>query len=456
MNQSSNRSLSLFALTTLAVGMTATAQDFFRDFGTSRSSGGLGPVIPSEYTYRDATPSGLRPVARPDETEARDKYNFALGPIRFSLAAGLGLEFNDNIFLSENNRESDFALRPSLSIDSSWMMSETNTLHLGVELSYAKYFDHSELDSDGILISPTSELAYTFEIGAVKVTIRDRGSYQEDSYDVPDLSNVVRYRRAENQIGIELDWAINQNTMLIGGYDHFNLWTFDDAFSADERAVDTVFTKPSYQVTPTVKLGVVAAFSAINFKEDVRQDGTNVLVGPFIEWKLSEVMTLYVEGGFQDLSFDGSSDFDEDFLDGLTDEERTLFRDDDTSSSWYVKFELNHQANDYFSQRLSGSKTSEIGIGSAFYELYHIEYSADWKNFFANMDFSPTLFYEHYEASGVGGEEGNRFGAALGVRYNLTNSITLGLDYRFIVKDSNLADADYYQNLAFLSIYYKF
>ncbi|MEO7317447.1 MAG: hypothetical protein ABIZ56_00505, partial [Chthoniobacteraceae bacterium] len=384
------------------MGMTANAQDFFRDFGTSRSSGGLGPVIPSEYTYRDATPSGLRPVARPDETETRDKYNFALGPIRFSLAAGLGLEFNDNIFLSENNRESDFALRPSLSIDSSWMMSETNTLHLGVQLSYAKYFDHSELDSDRILISPTSELAYTFEIGAVKVTIRDRGSYQEDTYSIPDLSNVVRYRRAENQIGIELDWAINQNTMLIGGYDHFNLWTFDDAFSADERAVDTFFTKPSYQVTPTVKLGVVAAFSAINFKEDARADGTNVLVGPFIEWKLSEVMTLYVEGGFQDLSFDGSSNFDEDFLKGLTDEERKLFRDNDDSSSWYVKFELNHQANDYFSQRLSGSKTSEIGIGSAFYELYHIEYSADWRNFFANMDFSPTLFYEHYEASGVG------------------------------------------------------
>ena len=48
------------------------------------------------------------------------------------------------------------------------------------------------------------------------------------------------------------------------------------------------------------------------------------------------------------------------------------------------------------------------------------------------------------------------FGAALGLRYHLTNTITLGLDYRFIRKDSNLPDADYYQNLAFLSILYKF
>ena len=71
-------------------------------------------------------------------------------------------------------------------------------------------------------------------------------------------------------------------------------------------------------------------------------------------------------------------------------------------------------------------------------------------------EFSPSLFYEHYETSGRFAEEGDRIGAALALRYHLTNSITLGLDYRFIWKDSNLPDADYYQNLAFLSLYYKF
>ena len=456
MKHSPNMSISILALSAFAVAGASNAQDFFRDFGTSRSSGGIGPVIPSEYTYSDATPSGLRPVARPDESEARDKYNFALGPMRFCLAAGVGFEFNDNINLSERDRESDFIFRPSLSIDTSWKVNETNTFHLGLDLSYAKYVDHSENDTDGLLVSPTSELAFTFEIGVIKVTVRDRGSFQEDTYNVPVVRDVVRYRRAENQIGIELDWQLNQNISLVGGYDHFNLWTFDKEFSADERAVETFFLKPSFQLTPTVKVGVVSAFSAINFKENGRQDGTNILAGPFIEWKISEVMTLYVEGGVQDLNFDGSSRFDRDFLTGLSSDERTLFKDDEDSSSWYVKFELNHQANDFFSERLSGSKTAEIGIGSNYYELYHIEYSADWKNLFANTEISPTLFFEHYETSGFGGEDANRFGAALGIRYNLTNSITLGLDYRFIWKDSNLDDADYYQNLVFLSIYYKF
>src|ERR1700733_12629931 len=89
----------------LLVGKPATSvgQDFFRDMGTSRSSGGIGPVTPSDYSYEDASPSGLKPL-RPgqdlsatEEGEETDKYKFALGNFRFGLAVGVGLEFNDNI-----------------------------------------------------------------------------------------------------------------------------------------------------------------------------------------------------------------------------------------------------------------------------------------------------------------------------------------------------------------------
>jgi hypothetical protein len=444
----------MFALA-LAVGCTARSQDFFRDFGTSRSSGGIGPFTPSEYGYRQQTVSGLRPVT-PYEENADDRYNFAVGPLRFCVAAGVGFEFNDNITLSDHHRESDVIFRPSLSLDASWKLSELNTLRFGLEVGYAKYFDHSQYDTDGLLISPTSELAFTFEIGAFKITLRDRGSYQEDAYDDPTLSNVARYRRAENQVGVEVDWALNQNTNIVFGYDHFNLWTFDPEFSADERAVETVFLRPSFQVAPAIRIGAVGALSWINFKESSRQDGTNLLLGPFVEWKISDVMTLYLEGGVQDLNFDGSSTFDEDFFQGLTDDERALFADNEDSSSWYMKFELDHRANEYFFHRLVGSKTAEIGVGSNFYDLYHIEYAADWRNVFANTDFSPSVFYEHFETSGSFPEKGDRIGTALALRYHLTNTITLGLDYRFIRKDSNLPDADYYQNLAFFSVYYKF
>jgi hemolysin activation/secretion protein len=84
-----------------------------------------------------------------------------------------------------------------------------------------------------------------------------------------------------------------------------------------------------------------------------------------------------------------------------------------------------------------------------------VEYALDWKKF-DKTEISPTLFYEYYETSGQLPEQAHRVGAALGIRRYLTNSITLGLDYRFIYKDSNFDGFDYYQNLGFVSLYYKF
>ena len=82
-----------------------------------------------------------------EEAEVPDQYNFALGNFRFGIAAGVGIEWNDNINLSEHNRESDFVFRPVVNIDSEWRLSDLNTLRFNVGLSYAKYFDHTELDT---------------------------------------------------------------------------------------------------------------------------------------------------------------------------------------------------------------------------------------------------------------------------------------------------------------------
>jgi hypothetical protein len=467
MNKPLSKSLLLIGTIGVLHPLAGLGQDFFRDIGTSRSSGGIGPVVPSDYTYEDGSPSGLAPL-RPgqelttvEQVEEQEKYNFAAGPLRFSLAAGIGIEWNDNIFLSHNDRKSDFVLRPTLDLNSTWRFSDLNTLRLNVQASYAKYFDHSDLDSDGVLFSPNSELALTFYLASVKFTVRDRFSYQEDSYSIPTLSNTAKYQRYENQAGIEADWQINQQLDLAAGYDHYNLWTKGDAFNTQDRSIDTVYARPSVQLTPALKVGLNAAYSFIDFESDDRADGDNLLVGPYAELQISQFTNVYLEAGYQDLNFDGGTNFNNSTLRALQlsrEDERlidSVFRDQEDSSTWYVKFEIQNKPSDYFRHRLFGSKTSEIGFGSNFYDLYHLEYDAEWK-ISERTSVGPTLFYEYYKTSGTDREKANRYGATFGIRHHFSNSFTLGLDYRFILKDSNLEDADYYQNLAFLSLYYKF
>jgi hypothetical protein len=462
------RYLFLPAAVMAAAPYAVQAQEFFRDFGTSRSSGGMGPVFPSEYTYQDVSPSGLVPL-RPGQdltetqaAEEADRYNFAIGPVQFGIAVGVGFEFNDNITLADKNRISDFVFRPLADLEATWRISELNTLRLTVGASYAKYFDHSEFDSRGVILSPNSELALTFYAGPLKINIRDRFSYQEDSYDLAVLSNVATYRRYENQAGLDIDWSINQNLDLTVGYDHYNLWTVGgDAFNLQDRALDTIFAKPSVQVAPGVNVGVDASYSFINFESADRSDGHSFLVGPFVKWQLSEYTNLFLEGGYQELKYDHGSDYNNAAINqlGLSAADasavQSVLRDDSDSSSYYIKFEINNKPTEVFDHRLSFSKTTEIGFYSNSYELYHVEYDANWKAF-QHTEIGPVLFYEYYKTSGNFGEKAHRFGAALGVRYHFSNSLTLGLDYRFILKDSDLDNADYRQNLAFLSLYYKF
>ena len=452
----------------VAASQASFAQEFFRDYGTSRSSGGIGPVYPSEYSYEDASPSGLAPL-RPGQdlneaqaAEEADRYNFAIGPVQFGVAVGVGLEFNDNITLAQDHRLSDFIFRPSIDLQATWRITEINTLKLSLGASYAKYFDHSEFDSRGLLLSPNSELAFTFHVGQLKITIRDRFSYQEDNYSQPTISNLATpYRRFDNQAGIRLDWAINDKVDLTAGYDHYNLWAQGDDFSNQDRAIDTFFLKPSYLIAPGLKIGVNGAYSFINFSSNDRGDGHGLLVGPFIQWQMSEYTNLYLEGGYQELKFDKGGDFNNRAIDQLSLSAadsaavRDLVRDNEDTSTYYIKFEINNKPSDIFDHRLSFSKTAEIGFSSNSYDLYHVEYDANWK-VFQHTEVGPVVFYEYYTTSGDLGEKAHRVGAGLGIRYHFSNSLTLGLDYRFIAKDSDLVNADYRQNLAFLSLYYKF
>ena len=166
-------------------------------------------------------------------------------------------------------------------------------------------------------------------------------------------------------------------------------------------------------------------------------------------------LSLYAEVGYQAINNDSVSHFDEAFFAGLSAAERALFADSSDAGGVYFKIELSQKVGPIFEHAITASRTAELGFATNSYELYHFEYSANFKGI-RNTEIGPLLFYEHYETSGNLSETADRYGAAIGIRHHLTNSITLGLDYRFLLKNSNLPNADYYQNIVFLSAYYRF
>src|SRR6202008_1402268 len=103
-------------------------------------------------------------------------YTLQVGPVLARFSASLGLEFNDNITLSENNRESDLIVRPSLYANILWQVGELNALRLDLGIGYAAYASHSQFDTQSLLIAPQSALAFDVYIGDFRITFFDQFS----------------------------------------------------------------------------------------------------------------------------------------------------------------------------------------------------------------------------------------------------------------------------------------
>ncbi len=441
----------LGSISLLAAG-TGFAQEYFRDFGTSRSSGGIGRLGPGSEVFLGNSPNGIEPLSDAALAEDDKNYNIRIGSFDLAIAAGVSFEFNDNIGLAEFNRQADVIFRPQLDLEGAIRFSESSRLRLGVGISYAKYFSHSQFDSDSPLISPNSAIIWTAESGPFKFTFRERLSYQEDPFDQPTI-NTANYRRWENQAGIQVDWEANQYTKISVGFDRYDLWTSDPTYEAIDHSINTVFLRPAYQISPAFTVGLNASYSMFDYRQNTHADGHSLLVGPFVRWKVSDFTDVYVEAGFQKSDFDGATTYS--IVDRVTGVTTGTGVDTDDASSWYAKVEIVNRPTEFLRQKLSFSKTAELGYLSNFYDLYHVEYSLEWA-FREKTTIRPSLFYEYYKTSGPDAEKAHRFGAALGIYHVITDNFTVGLDYRYLVKDSNVPGADYYQNLGMVSLYYKF
>ena len=201
-----------------------------------------------------------------------------------------------------------------------------------------------------------------------------------------------------------------------------------------------MYAKPSYQLGPNIAVGADVSGSYIHFYEKGQNDGEGFLVGPFIDWSITQNTRAYAEAGFQSLTFNGGG----------------TIGDNSDSNSWYARLQVTNQLTDYLTQHLIFSKNAELGFGQNYYTPCIMSNTA-------RTGGSPLRCRSRRPPSssttrppGLGSEEAERYGFALAARYVLTPSITLGVDYRYLLKQSNLEGLDYQQDLVLLSMFYSF
>src|SRR5437763_6717387 len=204
---------------------------------------------------------------------SRIPYNLILGPVRFRVGASVGVEYNDNINYSDDgtavipnptgpgsvtisaHAQDDVIVTPNLTLDMIWPITQLNTLRLDLGIGYSFYLDHSNYNTDNILIAPKSQLAFDIFVGDFRINIHDRMQLQQDPIQEGALSNVQDYGRFENTAGVSVLWDLNKVLLQIG-YDHYNFVSTTSAFDYLDRNSDIVQGSAAFIVNPTITVGV--------------------------------------------------------------------------------------------------------------------------------------------------------------------------------------------------------
>src|SRR5436853_1730173 len=245
---------------------------------------------------------------------SRIPYNLLLGPVRFRVGASVGVEYNDNVNYSDDGTfvipnptgpgtitisaspQDDVIVTPNLTLDMIWPITQLNTLRLDLGIGYSFYLDHSNYNTDNILIAPKSQLAFDIFVGDFRINIHDRMQLQQDPIQEGALSNVQDYGRFENTAGVSVLWDLNKILLQIG-YDHYNFVSTTSAFDYLDRNSEMLQGSAAFIINPTLTVGAEGNAVFTRFDQNILNDNEDYSLGGFVEVVLTNNLKVRAAGG---------------------------------------------------------------------------------------------------------------------------------------------------------------
>ena len=182
-------------------------------------------------------------------------------------------------------------------------MTQLNTLKLDLGLGYSFYLDHSNANTNGVIISPGSQLAFDIFVQDFRINIHDRFSLQQDPVAQLQLSNVVDYGRFENTAGVSVLWDLNK-AVLTFGYDHYTYVSTTDTFSYLDRNAEELSFSAYFALTSTTGAGLETSAVYNYYDQNFLNDSVTYSVGPFVETQITNYLKLRASAGYQFINFD--------------------------------------------------------------------------------------------------------------------------------------------------------
>ncbi len=375
-------------------------------------------------------------------------YTFKSGDFRLLVTPSLGLDWADNINLSQSNPESDFILKPLLQLDASYPVSDRNLLRLKVGVGWDQYFQHASLSAPVLLSG--SELSFDMYIKDFWINFHDRFSYTQDPAAQAAIVNTAQYAVINNTAGLLTTWDL-ADVVLSLGYDHENVWYPEPQYEYQNRATELILARAGLRVHPRLATGVEGSVAPTTYQQNVLNNNIGYSAGVYADWQVGPYFRVQPRGGYTFYQFQQTSQT------GLlpsTEPIRTS-----NVNSYYADLNMTHQITDAVSYSLDAGHEVQLGVQADMIEDWFVRANVNW-SILKNLGLTTSLFYEHGNqgAGNVAGglaETFDWYGGSLSLRHDLTKRLELSLNYRLTLRSSTSPNRGYSQNLVGLLLTYN-
>lgn len=384
-------------------------------------------------------------VAGQDAAEARrlanampQYYNLKWGDLQLRLQSSLGIEGNDNVNLSQSNREADVMFNPQLAIRASYPLSQQNTLNLDINGGYSFFVQHPNLDQ--FFVKPGTALSFDIYVKNVLLNIHNSLTVINQGYNNPTVSGVGDYSYLENASGLSATWDLNM-VELSAGYDHLLRQSLT-SINTENGNQDLFFASAGVRVNSDSKIGVEGTAGIIGYDQNELNGGVQYSAGLFYNAKLTENISTKLSVGY--------------FLYGINSTGITITNNFQSSvDAAYGSVSLTHRVNARLNYSLEGGRQIQTGMFSDTLDLYYVRLQAN-SDVVRKFPITASFSYENGTETGGEAEKMVRFGYGAGVAHLLTRKLSSSLSYLGYIRDSNLPQGRYVQNLVSLTLTYSF
>ena len=366
-------------------------------------------------------------------------YTVRAGDFRLLVSPALELDWNDNVYLSKENRQDDFIVRPLLGLNAAYPLTAQNLLTLDLTFGYSKYITHDDLSQ--WYLQSGSQLSFDIYVKDFSFNLHDRFSYVQDSAQEAAIANTGSYGNFQNIAGLSGAWNLRDVTLSLS-YDHLNYLSTSSQFNYQDHAAEMVVPRAGLKVHPELTVGLEGTAAFTTYDQPVLNDNNSYSAGIYADWHPGKYFSLQPRFGYTFYDFRQTS---------LT----TKASNEDT---WYIDIALKHQPTEAIAYALNAGHEIRLGVQSDLIEDWYVRPNVTW-NLMKNLTLLAGLFYEHGnelggQLPGIQEDRYDWYGGTLSLSHPIIKNVVLALNYRLTFRASNVATQEYTQNQVGLLVTY--